>query len=188
MYAESKRLLSLFGVPFIVAPAEAEAQCAQLELSGLVDGVATEDNDTFLFGGQRVYRNLFDSGKHVEVYHMPEVQAELGLDRRKLVDLALLLGSDYTDGVHGIGIVNAMEVVSSFDEEAGGLQAFAQYARSWRDGGEGGEEANERVRAYKRKHRAMRRQWVLSEGFPSAQVSGATRSLRLSDRLLAIKW
>ena len=104
---QAKQLLQLFGVPYIVAPMEAEAQCAQLELAGAVDGVVSEDNDTLLFGARRVYRNLFDANKHVEAFHMDDVEAELRLDRSGLIDLALLLGSDYTDGVHGVGIVPA---------------------------------------------------------------------------------
>ena len=43
-----------------------------------------------------------------------DLQRELGLSRPKLVAMALLLGSDYTDGVHGVGIVNASEIVNSF--------------------------------------------------------------------------
>jgi len=44
---------------------------------------------------------------------MDDVEAELKLPRLKLIDLAMLLGSDYTDGVNGVGIVNAMEVTTT---------------------------------------------------------------------------
>jgi hypothetical protein len=63
MYAECQELLRLFGLPYIVAPVEAEAQCAWLEGAGLVDGTVTDDNDVFLFGGRHVYRHLFDDKK-----------------------------------------------------------------------------------------------------------------------------
>jgi 5'-3' exonuclease len=55
MYDETRELLRLFGVPYVISPAEAEAQCAQLNVCGLVDGVITDDSDTFLFGGEHVY-------------------------------------------------------------------------------------------------------------------------------------
>ena len=58
MYADCQALLSMFGLPYIVAPEEAEAQCAWLDAAGLVDGVITNDNDVFLFGGCRVFRCL----------------------------------------------------------------------------------------------------------------------------------
>ena len=60
-------LLNVFGLPYMTAPSEAEAQCAALEQLGLVDGVVTEDSDTFLFGGTSVYRNMFQDNKIVEV-------------------------------------------------------------------------------------------------------------------------
>lgn len=52
----------MFGLPYIIAPMEAEAQCAWLDFNGLVDGVVTDDNDAFLFGARRVYRCL---GMHI---------------------------------------------------------------------------------------------------------------------------
>ena len=59
---------------------------------------------------------------------MSDIEAELGLTRDSLIRLALLLGSDYTEGVAGIGVVNAVEVVHAFrtDDEL-------RYFRSWVD-------------------------------------------------------
>ena len=57
MYGECQELLQMFGLPYIIAPMEAEAQCAWLDEAKLVDGVVTDDNDVFLFGGQHVYRS-----------------------------------------------------------------------------------------------------------------------------------
>jgi DNA excision repair protein ERCC-5 len=59
MVNDIQEMLKLFGIPFIVAPMEAEAQCAQLEAMGLTDGTITDDSDVFLFGVIRVYRSMF---------------------------------------------------------------------------------------------------------------------------------
>ncbi len=93
---------------------EAEAQCAWLNAEGLVDGVVTDDNDVFLFGARTVYRNMFEDHKFAEEYHMSDIETGLGMTRTRLTQLALLLGSDYTEGCGGVGVVNAVEVVNAF--------------------------------------------------------------------------
>ncbi|KAE9605090.1 hypothetical protein Lal_00036859 [Lupinus albus] len=129
LFAECQELLQMFGLPYIIAPMEAEAQCAYLELAKLVDGVVTDDSDVLLFGARSVYKNIFDDRKYVETYFMKDIEKELGLTREKIVRMALLLGSDYTEGVSGIGIVNAIEVVNAFPEEDG-LLKFRQWVES----------------------------------------------------------
>eukprot|EP00879_Flechtneria_rotunda_P022958 GHRR01024267.1.p1 GENE.GHRR01024267.1~~GHRR01024267.1.p1 ORF type:complete len:445 (+),score=191.78 GHRR01024267.1:668-2002(+) len=58
---------------------------------------------------------------------MSDIIAELGINREKLVCLAMLLGSDYTEGVAGIGVVNALEVVSAWPGGLAGLSMFRQW-------------------------------------------------------------
>ncbi|KAL9230568.1 hypothetical protein vseg_005905 [Gypsophila vaccaria] len=129
MFVECQELLQMFGLPYIIAPMEAEAQCAFLELAKLVDGVVTDDSDVFLFGAQSVYKNIFDDRKYVETYLLKDIESELGLNTEKLIRMALLLGSDYTEGVSGIGIVNAIEVVNAFPG-GDGLLKFREWVES----------------------------------------------------------
>lgn len=65
MTKEAQELLQIFGIPYIVAPTEAEAQCAFLESVKLTDGTITDDSDIWLFGGRTVYKNFFNQKKHV---------------------------------------------------------------------------------------------------------------------------
>jgi hypothetical protein len=49
-----------------------------------------------------------------QAFTAADVRSELGIDRDCFVALAYFLGSDYTGGVSGIGIVNAMEILQTF--------------------------------------------------------------------------
>lgn len=118
MVQECQQLLKLFGLPFVTAPMEAEAQCAELVHLGLVDGIVTDDSDVFLFGGTRVYKNLFNSAKFVECYLSADLVRDYSLDRASLVACAHLLGSDYTDGLPGVGPVTALEILAEFPAAA----------------------------------------------------------------------
>ncbi|KAF4972695.1 hypothetical protein FZEAL_9549 [Fusarium zealandicum] len=126
MITECQALLRLFGIPYITAPMEAEAQCAQLVTLGLVDGIVTDDSDTFLFGGTRVYKNMFNSNKFVECYLGSDLDKELSLSREQLISLAQLLGSDYTEGLPGVGPVTAVEILSEFPGKSG-LEDFREW-------------------------------------------------------------
>lgn len=48
----------------------------------------------------------------------------VGLDRTKLINLAYLLGSDYTEGIPGVGYVTGMEILNEFP--GAGLEPLVQ--------------------------------------------------------------
>lgn len=77
----------------------------------------TDDSDVFLFGGSRIYRNMFNDNKYVECYLLTDLERELGLDRDKLVALSYLLGGDYAEGIQGVGPVSARELLEDFRGE-----------------------------------------------------------------------
>ena len=119
MALDVQYMLRQFGVPYITGPMEAEAQCAELVRLNLCDGIITDDSDVFLFGGERVFKNMFNDNKTVQCFVTGDLARNVGLDRHKLIRLAYLLGSDYTDGLEGVGVVLAMEILSVFPGEHG---------------------------------------------------------------------
>ena len=63
---EAKRLLRLMGVPYLVAPTEAEAQCAVLARAEKVYAAASEDMDTLTFDSPVLLRHLTFSEQRKE--------------------------------------------------------------------------------------------------------------------------
>lgn len=176
MFTECQELLQICGIPYIIAPTEAEAQCAWLDANNLVDGVVTDDNDAFLFGARRVYRHIFEESKYVEEYRSEDIVKELGLSRDSLILMALLLGSDYTPGIAGVGIVNAVEIISSFGDIEG-LENFKEWVNSVDDDiitlvyeESKLKQGSGTVQEFKQKHKSIRKSWVLPDNFPSQEV------------------
>ncbi|RYP03955.1 hypothetical protein DL764_004789 [Monosporascus ibericus] len=172
MITECQALLRFFGIPYITAPMEAEAQCAELVRLGLVDGIVTDDSDIFLFGGTRVYKNMFNSNKFVECYLAADLEKDLSLSREQLIALAQLLGSDYAEGLPGVGPVTAVEILSEFPGGTEGLERFRDW---WRDVQVGGRAPEaDRASVFRRKfRRSMGARLFLPTGFPSPAVSEA---------------
>ncbi|KAI8076524.1 uncharacterized protein B0P05DRAFT_512031 [Gilbertella persicaria] len=136
MVQDIQELLKLFGIPYIVSPMEAEAQCAELERLSLVDGTITDDSDVFLFGALHVYKNMFNQQKYVECYISHDIERNMLLTRQKLIQLAFLLGSDYTEGIPGVGPVAAMEILSEFSQEDEELETPLERFKDWYLNGE----------------------------------------------------
>ncbi len=127
MVQDSKRLLEGLGIPWVQAPSEGEAQAAHMAAKGDVWAAASQDHDSLLFGAPRMVRNLTISGKRKlprrqayvevepEVVDLNEILADLGLTREQLVDVGILIGTDYNpDGLKGIGPKTALRLVKEF--------------------------------------------------------------------------
>ncbi|SCU86548.1 LANO_0C08372g1_1 [Lachancea nothofagi CBS 11611] len=161
MVTEVQELLTRFGIPYLTAPMEAEAQCAELLILQLVDGIITDDSDIFLFGGDKIYKNMFQEKNYVEFYYSDMIQKELGLDREKFIELAQLLGSDYTTGVKSVGPVSAMEILAEF----GNLAQF----RDWYNAGQFDKQTQQNESPFEKKLRKKltTNEVMLGSEFPS---------------------
>ncbi|CAH8295234.1 unnamed protein product [Eruca vesicaria subsp. sativa] len=117
MIKEAKVIASTLGVLCLDGVEEAEAQCALLNSENLCDACFSSDSDIFLFGSKTVYREIcLGEGGHVVCYEMEDIKKKLGLGRNSLIALALLLGSDYSQGIRGIRQEKACEIVRSVGE------------------------------------------------------------------------
>ncbi|KAL8730516.1 MAG: hypothetical protein Q9181_004633 [Wetmoreana brouardii] len=182
MVTECQQLLKLFGLPYITAPMEAEAQCAELVSLGLVDGIVTDDSDIFLFGGTRVYKNMFNQAKFVECYLTSDLEKEYSLDRQKLIGVAHLLGSDYTEGIPSVGPVTALEILSEFDT----LETFAEWCNHVQLAQKFSVEDS--ANAFRRKFRKQAQKIFLPSPFPDRRVDIAYLNPEVDSDPSAFEW
>jgi len=122
MIEESLSLLDALGIPWVRAPSEGEAQMGHMARKGDVWAGASQDFDAILFGTPSLIRNLtlagkrrLPSGRTVDVFPeivaLSEVLSTLGVSREQLVDMGILIGTDFNDGVRGIGPKKALKII-----------------------------------------------------------------------------
>ncbi|MFX0073588.1 MAG: hypothetical protein ACFFAO_21125 [Candidatus Hermodarchaeota archaeon] len=126
MISESKLLLNALGIPFLESPASSEAQCAYLVKKKIANFANSQDFDILLHGCPHILQNLKKSlrkkvkgkwiYKRIEPYYisLEENLKILRLDQFQLIDLAILIGTDYNKGIHGIGALTALELIKKY--------------------------------------------------------------------------
>ncbi|ERH03070.1 MAG: flap structure-specific endonuclease [Halonotius sp. J07HN6] len=118
----TRDLFALLDVPYIDAPAEGEAQAAYMNERGDVDFVGSEDYDTLLFGAPATLRELTSKGDPERM----ELQATLDdhdLTYEQLVDVAMLCGTDFNEGISGIGPKTGVDLIHEHGDLFGVLDA-----------------------------------------------------------------
>ncbi|GAA5939986.1 hypothetical protein JCM1841_000909 [Sporobolomyces salmonicolor] len=125
---ECRRLLTLMGVPWVEAPSEAEAQCAELCRGGLVYGAGSEDMDTLTFNSPIVLRHLtFSEARKmpIDVISLEDVLKGLELTMDQFIDMCMLCGCDYLEPIKGVGSKTALKLV----KEHGSMEDILAHLR-----------------------------------------------------------
>lgn len=120
---QSKQLLEALGIPHLQAPSEGEAQASYMVQKGDAYAVGSQDFDCLLFGSPVLIRNLTSSEKrklpnkqayttvHPERIRLEFGLQKLGISREQLVDIAILIGTDFNDGVKGYGPKKSLKLL-----------------------------------------------------------------------------
>ncbi len=131
MIDDSKRLLTLLGIPWIQAPSEGEAQAAVMTKNNEVWATVSQDFDALLFGSLNLIRNLTVSGKRKlpkknmyvtvspELIKLNQIKSALNFSQEELIALGILVGTDFNPGgIHGIGPIKARDLIKKKGIEA----------------------------------------------------------------------
>lgn len=121
MIEDAKTLLGYLGIPWMQAPSEGEAQAAHLARRGEAWAAGSKDYDSLLFGAPRLVRFLAVGSTEFlpsvgrarrvppEMIDLEENLQTLGLTREQLIEAAILVGTDFFEGIRGIGPKTAVK-------------------------------------------------------------------------------
>jgi flap endonuclease-1 len=136
MVEQARQVLAAMGVPCVQAPSEGEAQAAFMNRKGDAWATVSQDYDALLFGAPRLIRNLTISGRRKlpgkpvyvdmepEAVRLEEVLKELKVTREQLIDIGILLGTDFNpDGFRGIGPKKAYKIIQEYGTLKKALEA-----------------------------------------------------------------
>ena len=112
MIDDSKKLLVAMGIPIVEAPCEGEAQASFMVGKNEVWAVATQDFDAVLFGAPKIVRNLSLAQKYEpELIISSKNYQKLNISREQFIDIGILIGTDFNEGIKGIGAKTALKLI-----------------------------------------------------------------------------
>lgn len=120
---EAQILLDLMGIPYIVAPGEADVVCSWLaarkDINGkrFVKGVCSDDSDMLPLGAPYLLKDMLkfmSKNKSVKIISLHKTLDNMDLTMQQFVDLCVLLGTDYCDNIKGIGPKNALILIKKY--------------------------------------------------------------------------
>ena len=120
---EAQILLDLMGIPYIVAPGEADVICAWLAArhdsdgKRYVKGVCSDDSDMLALGAPYLFKDMLrfmSKNKPVKVISLNKALVKMNLTMDQFVDLCVLLGTDYCENIKGVGPIGAYKRITKY--------------------------------------------------------------------------
>ena len=139
-YEECRIMLDLMGIPYIIAPGEADVVCAWLALRNdnngkkYVKGVCSDDSDMLALGSPYLFKDMLkfmNGNKQVMVINLHKATKQMDLTFEQFQDMCVLLGCDYCDRIKGIGPKGAYKLIhthGSLEDVLEFLQDNEKYA------------------------------------------------------------
>lgn len=117
-----KKFLSNIGIFYIVSNYhDAENLCGWLQKKGYVDYVLSTDSDVFVSGASC---SLFDyerNNNFLQIHLVNHILETLEMNMKEFINLCILLGTDYNDGVYGYGFVKSYKAIVDSDDDGEGI-------------------------------------------------------------------
>ena len=141
----SRSLLEYMGIPIIDAPSDGEAQAAYMCRKGDVWASASQDFDSILFGAPTLIRNMTITGRRkipgrdqykdvkIELIECDKFLSELGVTREQLVDVCILMGTDFNRGIDGIGPKKGLKLVKTHGNIEGVMKHLGEEIESYEE-------------------------------------------------------
>ncbi len=118
---EAMILLDLMGIPYIVAPGEADVVCSWLTIrtdaegKKYAKGVCSDDSDMLVLGANYLFKDMSKSINKktpITVINLKKALVQLDLTMDQFIDFSVMLGCDYCDNIKGIGPKTAYKMIS----------------------------------------------------------------------------
>ncbi len=127
IHETSRELLDLLDVPQVEAPAEGEAQAAHMaRVDDDVDYAGSDDYDCLLLGAPVTLRQLTSKGAP-ERMDFEATLDEHDLTWEQLVDVGILCGTDFNEGITGFGPKTALKAIHEHGDLWSVLEAEGEH-------------------------------------------------------------
>lgn len=109
---ELYNILKALRIPVYYSVEESDLLIASLAREKIISAVYSTDTDLIVYGVPYVLTGMFS--RYFSVVKVESFLEEINFTTEQLIDLAILLGTDYNKRVRGVGPVNAVKLISTY--------------------------------------------------------------------------